>query len=110
MRAVRPRKSLVFPAVGQVAGSAAMDASVAVALRKDAIKEGLWKVAAGDPTLLAVLRELDDVLEVSRAPPMRLGRFLQALTSVLTSGGGEQHGQVRGPRPPRVFPVRPGLC
>ena len=69
--------SLVFSAIGQVAGSAAMDASVAVALRKDAIKEGLWRVAVGDPALLALLRELDNVLEVSRAPPMRLGRFLR---------------------------------
>ena len=76
-RAARPRKSLVFPAVGQVAGSAAMDASVAVALRKDAIKEGLWRVAAGDPAQLALLRELDDVLEVKLAPSMRLGRFLR---------------------------------
>ena len=54
-----------------------MDASVAIALRKDAIKEGLWRVAAGDPALLALLRELDDVLEVRLAPSMRLGRFLR---------------------------------
>ena len=63
---MRPRQSLVFLAVGQIAGSAAMDASVAVALRKDTIKEGLWKIALGDPALLSLLRELDDVLEVSR--------------------------------------------
>ena len=62
--AVRPRQSLVFPAVGQVAGSAAMDASVAVALRKDAIKEDLWKIALGNPAQLALLRQLDGVLEV----------------------------------------------
>ena len=63
---MRPRQSLVFPAVGQIAGPAAMDASMAVALRKDVIKEGLWKIASSDPVLLALLRELDDVLEVSR--------------------------------------------
>ena len=63
---MRPRQSLVFPAVGRIAGSAAMDASAAVALRKDAIKEGLCRIASGDPALLALLRELDDVLEVSR--------------------------------------------
>ena len=74
---MRPRQSLVFPAVGQIAGSAAMDASAAVALQKDAIIEGLWKIASGDPALLALLCELDDVLEVSLAPPMRLGRFLR---------------------------------
>ena len=62
----RPRKSLVFPAVHRIAGSAAMDASAAVVLRKDAIKEGLWKIALGDLTLLVLLRELDDVLKVSR--------------------------------------------
>ena len=54
-----------------------MNASVAVALRKDAIKEGLWRVAAGDPALLALLHELDNILEVSHALPMRLGRFLR---------------------------------
>ena len=43
-----------------------MDASAAVALRKDAIKEGLWRIASSDPVMLALLRELDDVLEVSR--------------------------------------------
>ena len=63
---MHPLRSLVFSAVGQIAGSAAMDASAAIALRKDAIKEGLWKIALGDPALLALLRELDDVLEVSR--------------------------------------------
>ena len=69
-RAARPRKSLVFPAMGRIAGSAAMDASAAIVLRKDAIKEGLWRIASGDPALLALLRELDDVLEVSRGPLM----------------------------------------
>ena len=63
---MRPRQSLVFPAVGQIAGSAAMDASTAITLRKDAIQEGLWKIALGDPALFVLLRELDDVLEVSR--------------------------------------------
>ena len=76
-RAARPRKSLVFPAVGQVVGSAAMDASVVVALRKDAVKEGLWRAAAGDPALLALLHELDDVLEVRFAPPTWPGRFFR---------------------------------
>ena len=52
--------------MGQIAGPAAMDASAAIVLRKDAIKEGLWKIALGDPALLVLLRELDDVLEVSR--------------------------------------------
>ena len=56
----------MFLAVGQIDGSAAMDAAAAVALRKDAIKEGLWKIASSDPAMLALLRELDDVLEVSR--------------------------------------------
>ena len=65
---MRPHQSLVFPAVGQIAGSAAMDASAAVALRKDAIKEDLWRIALGDPALLALLRELDDVLEVGCGP------------------------------------------
>ena len=74
----RPRRSLVFPAVGQIAGSAAMDASAAVALRKDAIKEGLWRIISGDPALLALLHELDDVLEVSRGPPMWPGGFLRS--------------------------------
>ena len=64
----RPRKSLVFPAVGRIAGSAAMDASATVALRKDVIKEGLWRIASGNPAFLALPRELDDVLEVSRGP------------------------------------------
>ena len=50
--------------MGQIAGSAAMDASVALALRKDAIKEDLWRIALGNPALLALLRELDGVLEV----------------------------------------------
>ena len=63
---MRPRQSLVFPAVGQIAGSAAMDASAAIALRKDALKEGLWRIASGNPAMLALLRELDDILEVSR--------------------------------------------
>ena len=52
--------------MGQIAGSAAMDASAAVAHRKDVIREGMWKIASGDPVLLALLHELDDVLEVSR--------------------------------------------
>ena len=65
---MHPRQSLVFPAVGQIAGPAAMDASAAIALRKDAIKEGLWKIALGSPALLALLRELDGVLEVSCDP------------------------------------------
>ena len=52
--------------MGQIAGPAAMDASAAIALRKDAIKEGMWKIALGDPALLVLLRELDGVLEVSR--------------------------------------------
>ena len=108
--AARPRKSLVFPAVGQVAGSATMDASVAVALRKDAVKESLWRAAAGDPALLALLRELDDVLEVRFAPPTWPEKVFQALTSVLISGGGEHHGPVCGSRAPRVFPIRPGFC
>ena len=69
MRA-HPRKSLVFPTVGQIAGSAAMDAAAAVVLRKDAIKEGLWKIASGDTALLALLRDFDDVLEVRRGPSM----------------------------------------
>ena len=63
---MRPRRSSVFPTVGQIAGPAAMDASVAITLRKDAIKEGLWKITLGEPALLVLLRELDDVLEVSR--------------------------------------------
>ena len=42
---IRPRQSLEFPAVGQIAGPAAMDASAAIALRKDAIKAGLWKIS-----------------------------------------------------------------
>ena len=45
-----------------------MDASAAIALRKDAIKEGMWKIASSNPTMLALLRELDDILEVSRGP------------------------------------------
>ena len=64
---MRPRQSLVFPAVGQIAGSAAMDASAAIALRKDAIKEGLWKIALGSPVLLALLHE-HGVLEVRCDP------------------------------------------
>ena len=65
---MRPRQSLVFPAVGQIAGSAAMDASTAVVLRRDAIKEDLWRIALGNPALLALLHELDGVLEVGRGP------------------------------------------
>ena len=63
---MRPRQSLVFPAVGQIAGPASMDASTTIALRKDAIKEGLWKITLGNPALLALLHELDGVLDVSR--------------------------------------------
>ena len=59
-----PRQSLVFPAVGHIAESAAMDAFAALALRKDAIKEDLWRIALGNPALLALLRELVVVLEV----------------------------------------------
>ena len=66
--AMRPHHSLVFPAVGQIAGSAAMDASAALALRKDAIKEDLWRIALGNPALLALLHELDGVLEVGCGP------------------------------------------
>ena len=96
--------------MGQVVGSAAMDASVAIALRKDTVKEGLWRAAAGDPTLLALLRELDDVLEVRFSLPTWPKKVFQALTSVLISGGGELHGPVCGSRAPRVFPIRPGFC
>ena len=63
-----PRQSLVFPAEGQIAGSAAMDASAAIALRKDAIKEDLWKIALGNPALLSLLHKLDSVLEVRCDP------------------------------------------
>ena len=62
--ALRPRQSLVFPTVGQIAGSAAMDAFATLALRKDAIKEDLWRIALDNPVLLALLRELDGVREV----------------------------------------------
>ena len=62
--APRPRASLVFLAVGCIAGPDAMNASVPLALWKDAIKEDLWKIALGNPTLLDLLRELDGVLEV----------------------------------------------
>ena len=65
---MRPCQSLVFPAMGQIAGSAAMDASAAVALRKDAIKEDLWRIALGNLALLALLRELDGVLKVGCDP------------------------------------------
>ena len=54
----------MFPAMGQIAGSTAMDASAALALRKDAIKEDLWRIALGNPALLDLLCELDGVLEV----------------------------------------------
>ena len=66
--AMHPRQSLVFPAVGQIAGSAAMDASAAIALRKDAIKEDLWRIPLGNPMLLTLLRELDGILEVRCNP------------------------------------------
>ena len=65
---MHPHQSLVFPAVGQITGSAAMDASAAVALRKDAIKEDLWRIALGNPALLALLRGLDGVLKVRCDP------------------------------------------
>ena len=60
----RPRVSLVFPAVGNIAGSAAMEASVALATRKDTIKMELWKEAAGNPRLTRLLYDLDDVFKV----------------------------------------------
>ena len=66
--ALRPRPSLVFLVVGQIAGPDTMNASVALALRKDAIKEDLWKITLGNPALLDLLRELDGVLEVRRNP------------------------------------------
>ena len=62
--ALRPRQSLVFPAVGDIAGPAAMDASVAVANRKDAVVAKLWREAAHNPGLLELLRDLDEVFEV----------------------------------------------
>ena len=67
----RPRVSLVFPAVGNIAGSAAMEASVALATRKDTIKMELWKEAAGNQRLIRLLCDLDDVFKV------RLPRFWQ---------------------------------
>ena len=63
-----PRLSLVFPAVRQIAGSAAMDAFAAVALRKDVIMEDLWRIALGNPALLSLLHKLDSVLEVRCDP------------------------------------------
>ena len=54
----------MFPAVGQIVGSAAMEASAALALRKDAIKEDLWRITLGNPAQLTLLRELDGVHEV----------------------------------------------
>ena len=62
--ALHPHQSLVFPAMGQIAGPASMDAFVALAIRKDAIKEDLWKIALGNPALLDLLHELDGVLKV----------------------------------------------
>ena len=59
-----PRVSLVFPAVGNIAGSAAMEASVALATRKDSIKMELWKEAAGNQRLIRLLCDLDDVFKV----------------------------------------------
>ena len=61
---LRPCQSLVFPAMGQIAGFAAMDAFAAIALGKDAIKEDLWRITLGNPALLALLHELDGVIEV----------------------------------------------
>ena len=69
----RPCPSLVFSAVGNIAGSAAMEAAVALATRKDSIKEGLWREAAGNPRLFQLLRELDDVFKV-RPLPNRVSR------------------------------------
>ena len=60
----RPRVSLVFPAVGNIAGSAAMEASVALATRKDTIKMERWKEAAGNQRLTRLLCDLDDVFKV----------------------------------------------
>ena len=65
---MRPHQSLVIPAVGQITGPAAMDASAAIALRKDAIKEDMWRISLGNPALLALLHELDGVLEVRCDP------------------------------------------
>ena len=62
--ALRPRQSLVFPAVGQIARPAAMDASAALALREDALRDDLCRIALGSPALLDLLCELDNVLEV----------------------------------------------
>ena len=55
---------MVFPAVGNIAGSAAMEASVALAIRKDTIKMELWKEAAGNQRLIRLLCDLDDVFKV----------------------------------------------
>ena len=62
--APRPRVSVVFPAVGNIAGSAAMEASVALATRKDIIKMKLWKEAVGNPRLIRLLCDLDGVFKV----------------------------------------------
>ena len=66
-----PRVSLVFPAVRNIAGSAAMEASVALATRKDTIKMELWKEAAGNQRLICLLCDVGDVFKV------RLPRFRQ---------------------------------
>ena len=66
----RPRVSLVFPAVGNIVGSTAMEASVALATRKDTIKMELWKEAAGNQRLIRLLCDLDDVFKV-RSPWFR---------------------------------------
>ena len=62
---------MVFPAVGNIAGSAAMEASVALATQKDTIRMKLWKEAAGNPRLIRLLCDLDDVFKV------KLPRFWQ---------------------------------
>ena len=55
---------MVFPAVGNIAGSAAMEASVALAIRKDALKMELWMEASSNQRLSRLLCDLDDVFKV----------------------------------------------
>ena len=55
---------MVFPAVGNIVGSTAMEASVALATRKDTLKMELWKEAAGNQRLIRLLCDLDDVFKV----------------------------------------------
>ena len=64
--APRLQASLVFPAVGCIAEPYARNGSMALALRKDDIKEDLWKISLGNPMLVDLLRELDDVFEVKQ--------------------------------------------